>query len=155
MKNQPVTSRQRALIKKWTLAGKLEQQEIAARLDLTRAGVWMVQRELRVRQRVSDREPLSQKTQNKISAMLKKNLGRIRISRETGVTLGKIDGIARRIHFRRRRGSVGVGYRLRKPEIARIREALSESERTLCKRFHVSRWWLRKFRLGSFSRKPK
>jgi hypothetical protein len=87
--------------------------------------------------------------------MLRQNLGRLRIARGLKVGLRDIDFISRRICFRRRRGSPGIAYRLRPLEIARIREAITQSERAIAKKFHVSRWWLRRFRLGNFSRKHK
>jgi hypothetical protein len=154
-KNKPVTARQKALIEKWTRAGVLEQQEIAAKLDLSDVAVWKIQKQLGLRQRVPEREPLSKKTESKIIEMLRQNVARVLIARETGVSLDRIHGIARRIRFRRQRGSVGCGYGLRPPEVAAIRKALTKSEQALCKRFHISRSWLRHFRVGSFSRKRK
>jgi hypothetical protein len=148
------TDRQREMIRKLTVAG-VPQKQIARRVGLTRFSVWKNQKRLGLRQFVAERVPLSETTKRKIISMLRQNLGRLRIARELGVSLEKIDKITRRIKFRRRRGSVGCRYKLTGPEIARIRQALTESEQVLCKRFHISRWWLRRFRVGSFSRKRK
>jgi hypothetical protein len=153
-KNKPVTARQRALIRNWTCAGELEQQEVAARLGLTRATVWKTQKKLGIRQLVRDRLPLSEATENKIIMMLRQNCGRMRITRETGVALSRIDRIAKRIHFRRQRGSATCAYRLTASEIARIRRAVTESERAICKQFHVSRV-VAAFSCGEFFKETK
>ena len=150
-KNEPVTGRQRALIRKWTLARILEQQEIAAKLDLSRVAVWKVQKALGL----SARPTLSKKTQKRIATLLRKQWPGRRIERELGIGPRWIARIARRMRHRRRRGSIGCAYRLSAPEVTAIRRAITKSERTIAKKFHVSRSWLRRFRLGSFSRKPK
>jgi uncharacterized protein YerC len=154
MRGRRTTDVARERIRELTIGG-MEQQKIAVDVGLSRSTIWKVQRQLQLRQHVPNRQPVSASTQNKITAMLRQAAGRIRIARELGVSLETIDRIARRIRFRRRRGSPGIAYRLRKPEIARIREAITESEKQLCKRFHVSRWWLRRFRAGLFSRRRK
>jgi hypothetical protein len=102
MKGEPVTNRQRALIKKWTRARKLQQQEMGAKLGLCYQTVLHTQKKLGLRQYVPDRQPLSKKTESKIVGMLRQNLGRLHIARQLGVSLEKIDRISLRIRFRRR-----------------------------------------------------
>ncbi len=148
-----VTAAERETIRRLTVAGHMPQQQIADKLRRTRHTIWKIQKELRLCQRVANREPLSENTKKKLVAMLRQNAGRIRIARDTGITVDKIDKIARSIRFRRRRGSVGCAYRLSPSEVRAIRRAVTQSERRLCKKFHISREWLRHFRVGSFSRR--
>ena len=154
MQGAPTTAAQVATIAKLTRSGT-QQKKIAATLGLCPPTIAKAQRLLGLRQRVPDREPLPEETKKQIISMLRDNVPRLRIARELGVSLDKLHSIAKRLHFRRQRGSVGCAYKLTPAEITAIRKALTRSEESICKKFHVSRWWLRKFRLGDFSRRKR